>query len=99
MVQALSTHSGGQFDVQIVPNADMAPGRANELGVALVVDGQGPGWIAAHLDWQHGPNGPRHQGPSLEMSVMDAPLTARMYDSYADNLISADAGMVALLSE
>ena len=90
VAQVIAAQSGGRYDIQHVDRPDVTPQRTTDLGVTLILDGRGPGWMAVHLDWQHGPDGTRKQSPSLEMSVMDSALTPQMLDRYAKNLIRAD---------
>lgn len=90
--------SSGRFDVRRVEPADATPSREGDLGLALTLDGQGESWIAAHFDWQVGPNGSRGRGPSVEMSVMDTTLSPDMYGRFAESLIKQDQGLRALLS-
>lgn len=98
VAQSIAGYSGGRYDIRVLKQSSATPHREGDLGVTVVMDGRGQGWIAAHLDWQQGPKGQRHEGPSLELSVMDADLTPQMYERYAENLIRADAAIMALFS-
>ena len=98
VAQSIAQYSGGRYDIRVLRQSGATPDREGDLVVTVVLDGRGQDWIAAHLDWQQGPEGKRHEGPSLELSVMDAALTPQMYERYAKNLIRADAAIMALLS-
>jgi len=98
VAQSIAEHSQGRYDIRVLKQYNVTPDRESDLVVTVVLDGRGQDWLAAHLDWQQGPEGKRHEGPSLELSVMDAALTPQMYERYAKNLIRADAAIMALLS-
>jgi len=97
VAQVIAERSHGRYEIRHVAAPKASPERASDLSLTVVLDGRGENWIAAHLDWQHGPDGARHSGPSMEMSVMDTTLKPRMYDRFAENLIRADAAIAALL--
>lgn len=98
MISAIGKVSGGRFDVRLVDTVTDSVDRPADLGMALTVDGRGEHWIAAHIDWKSGADGAWQQGPSVELGVMDANLTQRMYDRYAENLLRADTGIITVLS-
>lgn len=97
-MRTLVVEARGNFDVRLVEALDVTPERDGDLGVTLSIDGQGPGWISAHFDWQAGPHGSQGRGPSIEMGVMDTSLSADMYTSFIQELIRMDAGLRALLT-
>lgn len=97
-VQAVAEISQGRFDIRQIERGQETPGRPGDIGMALTIDGQGTGWIAAHVEWQSGPSGSTGRGPSVELSVMDTALTDRMYARFAQNMLRADTALHALLS-
>lgn len=98
MQHQLDATANGQFEVRRVPYGEEAPKAAKDLGLALHVDQQGQGWVAAHISWQFGRDNHAGRGPSVELSVMDAPLSSAMYSRLAADLIRADPAMESLIS-
>lgn len=75
MQQQLESDVAGRFNVLQVRYGAETPTAPAEMGLALRIDRQGEGWVAAHLEWQAGRDGHSGRGPSVELSVMDAPAT------------------------
>lgn len=97
-IRTIAKASDGQFVVRLVAKSDVAPERSGDLGLALIVDGQGDNWIEAHFAWQVGPNGSRGRGPSIGMDVIDTALSPEMYGQFVENVIKEDQGLSKLLS-
>lgn len=90
MEQAIAQAASGPFIVRIVNRGDEAPTRPGDLGVALYLDSRQSQGLEGHLEWQAGRDGARQSGPRVEFSVVDAPLSSRMYGHFAEGLIRAD---------
>lgn len=97
-MRTIAQVSDGQFIVRLVEKPDVTPERNDDLGLSLIVDGQGENWIEAHFAWQVGPNGSHGRGPSIGMDVIDTALSPEMYGQFVANLIKQDQGLSKLLS-
>ena len=71
-------------------DAAPAPG-SGDIGLVLVLDGQGPDRLRGHLEWRRGPRGRPETGATVTLDALDTGLRPDMFENFVTVLLRASA--------
>ena len=89
LLRALADETGGHAVVRRAAPSEQAPPRETSIGVYLQIDTMDDNGLIGRLDWQIGTSGARQVGPTVQIDVMDAPLSDVIIERFAQGLLQS----------